>query len=85
MAIVSKGDLRRFATPTPTHTVTANGATTVNVSHPQITAGSFVDFELLTVGGTPAGKPYLFTKTPGTGFGFRAAAGDTSQYIYRVT
>jgi len=85
MAIVSKGDLRRFAAPTATHTVTATGATTVNVAYPSITAGSFVDFSLLTVGGTIAGAPYLFTKTPGVGFGFRAGASDTSQYIFRVT
>lgn len=85
MAIVSKGDLRRFAAPQTLHTVVSNGATTVNVAYPQITQGSFVDFTLFTVGGTPAGHPYLITKTPGVGFGFRVAAGDTSTYLFRVT
>jgi hypothetical protein len=84
MAVTSKGDLGRFSANTQGHTFVATGATTVNVAYPQLTANSVVLIELLTVGGTPAAKPYLITKTPGTGFGVRAAAGDTSTYLYRV-
>jgi thiamine pyrophosphate-dependent acetolactate synthase large subunit-like protein len=65
-------------------TVTANGATTVNVANTAMTADSVVVFTLKTVGGTPAGSPYLFTTTPGTGFGVRAVAGDTSVYNYVI-
>jgi hypothetical protein len=63
-------------------TFTANGATSVVVADKSITSRSCIVFTLKTVGGTPAGSPYLFAVTPGTGFTVRAVAGDTSIYNY---
>ena len=82
--LTSKGDLGRFGKDGIDHTFTATGATTVNIAYPNITDDSVVLFALKTVGGTVAGTPYLFTKTPGTGFGVRTSASDTSVYIFRV-
>lgn len=65
-------------------TATANGATTVTVSTTAFGANSTVIFGLKTVGGTILGAPYMFTATPGTSFGFRAGASDTSVYNWVI-
>lgn len=65
-------------------TFTANGASSVTVVNANLTANSVIVFGLKTVGGTPAGYPYQFTVTPGTGFTVRAVAGDTSVYNYWI-
>lgn len=65
-------------------TFTANGATSVVVNNTSITANSVVIPSVKTVGGTPAGAPYVFAKTPGTSFTMKAAAGDTSVYNYII-
>ena len=65
-------------------TFTANGATAVTVAAAALTTGSSVVITLKTVGGTPAGAPYLATVTPGTGFTVKAVAGDTSVYNYEI-
>jgi hypothetical protein len=65
-------------------TFTANGATAVVVADTNITANSVVMFGLKTVGGTPAGAPFMSAVTPGTGFSVKAAAGDTSVYNYLI-
>lgn len=65
-------------------TFTATGATTVNVPVPAFSGNCVVTFALKTVGGTILGQPYMFTATPGTGFGVRAGASDTSIYNYTV-
>jgi hypothetical protein len=62
----------------------ATGATAVVVLDANITANSVVIFTLKTVGGTPAGAPYLSAVTAGTGFSFKAVAGDTSTYNYVI-
>lgn len=67
-----------------TGTVTANGSTAVAVSDTKITANSTVIFTLKTVGGTPAGAPYLSAVTAGSGFSVKAAVGDTSVYNYQI-
>jgi hypothetical protein len=43
-----------------------------------------VAMSLKTVGGTPAGAPYIFAKTNGTSFTVRAPAGDTSVYNWVI-
>lgn len=65
-------------------TVTANGSTAVAVSNTSITANSTVIFTLKTVGGTPAGAPYLSAVSAGSGFSVKAAVGDTSVYNYVI-
>jgi len=65
-------------------TFTANGATAVVVPATQVTANSQVNITLKTVGGTPAGAPFLSAITPGTGFSVKSVAGDTSVYNYAV-
>jgi hypothetical protein len=65
-------------------TFTANGTTSVVVNTTRITADSVVAITLKTVGGTPAGAPYLFAVTPGTSFTVRSVSGDTSVYNYKV-
>ena len=65
-------------------TVVATSATTKDVAVPAIELTSVVQFSLNTVGGTILGAPYEFTRTAGTGFGFRAGAADTSTYNYIV-
>lgn len=65
-------------------TFTANGASAVTVADPTVTANTMVITGLKTVGGTPAGAPFMATVTPGTGFTIKAAAGDTSIYNYGI-
>lgn len=65
-------------------TFTANGATAVVVAETNVTANSTFSFGLKTVGGTPAGAPFLSAVTAGTGFSVKVAAGDTSVYNYSV-
>lgn len=69
---------------TQTGTVTANGTTAVAVSNTAVTANSVIVFTLKTVGGTPAGAPYLSAITAASGFSIKAAAGDTSVYNYKI-
>ena len=68
-----------------TGTFTANGATAVVVADANVYAGCQIAITLLTVGGTPAGAPFLSAITPGTGFSVKAVAGDTSIYQYRIS
>lgn len=65
-------------------TVTANGATAVTVADAAMAITDFVDFSLNTIGGTPAGAPYLSALTAGTSFACKAVAGDTSVYNYMI-
>jgi len=68
----------------PNGTFVANGATAVVVADTRLTANSVIVFTMKTVGGTPAGAPFLSAATPGTGFSVKAAAGDTSTYNYII-
>lgn len=65
-------------------TFTANGSTAVVVSNTTVTADSVIVITLKTVGGTPAGAPYLSAITASTGFSVKAAVGDTSVYNYAI-
>lgn len=70
-------------------TFTANGSTAVVVNPlVQIGPGSQIVITLKTVGGTPAGAPYLSALTTGAvgtaTFSVKAAVGDTSVYNYSV-
>jgi hypothetical protein len=70
-------------------TFTANGTTAVVVtSSVPIGANSQILITVKTVGGTPAGAPYLSAITTGAvgtaTFSVKAAAGDTSVYNYTI-
>lgn len=65
-------------------TFVANGATPVVVANTAITANSAVIFGLKTIGGTPAGAPFMTAVTAATGFSVAAVAGDTSTYNYKI-
>jgi hypothetical protein len=69
---------------TASGTFVANGATAVVVADTNVTANSVINFGLKTVGGTPAGAPFLSAVTAGTGFSVKVAAGDTSTYNYQI-
>jgi hypothetical protein len=71
------GDIKRYIQGQ----VTANGTSEVTITVPNIEATSVVVVSLNTVGGTPAGAPYVSTKNVSTNtIGIKAAAGDTSVY-----
>lgn len=65
-------------------TFTANGATAVTVTDSRITANSVVLIGLKTIGGTPAGAPFMSAVTAGTSFQVKSVAGDTSVYNYMI-
>ncbi len=67
-------------------TFTANGTSAVTVADAGVSATSLILMSLNTVGGTPAGQPYVATLTAGTGYTVKAAAGDTSVYnVWRIS
>lgn len=75
-----------MSTPNPqTGTVVANGASAVVVANTAVSPNSQITFTAKTIGGTPAGAPFLSAITAGTGFSVKAAAGDTSTYNYAIT
>jgi len=79
-------------------TFTANGATAVVVSSVPVGPNMTIEFGLKTVGGTPAGAPYLSAVTLSTAgspgpegspgyngsISIKAAADDTSVYNIRI-
>lgn len=66
-------------------TFVANGASSVTVVEPNITADSVIVITLKTVGGTVSPTvPSIPTITAGTGFTVVGTASDTSTYNYRV-
>lgn len=71
------GELKRYIQGQ----ITANGSTEVTLNVTTLEADSIVLFSLNTVGGTPAGAPYVSTKNTTTKtIGVEAAVGDTSVY-----
>lgn len=61
--------------------VTANGTSEVTLSVPVLEADSVVVLSLNTVGGTPAGAPYISSKDTTTNtIGVKSVSGDTSVY-----
>jgi len=69
------GDIKRYIQGQ----VTLNGTSEVTLTVPTLEADSVVILSLNTVGGTPAGAPYVSTKNTSTKtIGIKAAAGDTS-------
>lgn len=71
--------------PVSSGTLIANGATAVVVNDADIKATSLVQFSLNTIGGTPAGAPFLSALVAGTSFSAKAVAGDTSTYNYVIS
>lgn len=78
------GNFAQITGSTFSGTFTANGATAVVVASANILATDTVVMSLNTVGGTPAGAPFLSAITAGTGFQVKAVAGDTSVYNYKI-
>lgn len=69
------GDIKRYIQGQ----VTLSGTSEVTLTVPTLEADSVVILSLNTVGGTPAGAPYVSTKNTSTKtIGIKAAAGDTS-------
>lgn len=61
--------------------ITATGATEATLTVNTLDADSIVLFSLNTVGGTPAGAPYISSKNTTTNtIGMKVAGGDTSVY-----
>ena len=79
MSILRRAEVNRLA-----GTFTANQTTEVVVADVAINEDSVVLISLNTVGGTPAGQPFLSSRTVGTSFGVKAATGDTSVYNYVI-
>jgi len=74
---VAPGEIKRYIAGQ----ITANETSEVTLSVGTLRADSIVLFSLNTVGGTPAGAPYVSTKNLTTKtIGMKAAAGDTSVY-----
>lgn len=82
--LAATGNRIQYKTGTTCGTFTANGATSVVVNTTAASDTMIVVMSLKTVGGTPAGAPYIFARTPGTSFSVRAAAGDTSVYNWAI-
>ena len=80
----ASGNRIQYKTGTTCGTFTANGATSVVVNTTAASDTMIVVMSLRTVGGTPAGAPYIFAKTNGTSFTVRAVAGDTSVYNWAI-
>ena len=84
ISFTATGNHIKYKTGTTAGTFTANGATSVVVNTTAASDTMIVVMSLRTVGGTPAGAPYVFAKTNGTSFSVRAAAGDTSVYNWAI-
>jgi hypothetical protein len=65
-------------------TVTTNGATPVLVTNISARTLSLVQFQLVTVGGTP-GPVHVSSIVSGTSFSAVSTAGDTSTYAYTLS
>ncbi|MFO0201734.1 MAG: hypothetical protein ACK528_01240 [Alphaproteobacteria bacterium] len=84
ISFTATGNHIKYKTGTTAGTFTANGATSVVVNTTAASDTMIVVMSLRTVGGTPAGAPYVFAKTNGTSFSVRAVAGDTSVYNWAI-
>lgn len=84
ISFTTSGNHIKYKTGTTAGTFTANGATSVVVTTTAASDTMIVVMSLRTVGGTPAGAPYIFAKTNGTSFSVRAVAGDTSVYNWAI-
>lgn len=75
---LSTGEIKRYKVGE----ITANGTTEVTLTIPNLKLGALIVVGLNTVGGTPAGQPYVSSFDPATTnvVGFKAGAGDTSVY-----
>lgn len=78
------GNRLAYKTGTTCGTFTANGATAVVVNTAAASTTMIVVMSVKTVGGTPAGAPYLSAISAGVSFSVKAAAGDTSVYNWAI-
>lgn len=77
MTNVTQGSIKRYSDLK----VTANGTTAVSFTVQGLKTDSVILYSLNTVGGTPAGAPYTFSKNVTTGVvQMKSVAGDTSIY-----
>lgn len=80
----ASGNRLAYKTGTTCGTFTANGATAVTVTTTAASTTMIVVMSAKTIGGTPAGAPYISAITAGTSFQVKAAAGDTSVYNWAI-
>jgi len=64
-------------------TFVANGVAEITINYRNSRDGIVISTSLSTVGGVPAGSPYMSAKVNGTSFGMKAIAGDTSIYSWK--
>ena len=75
--MLTSGDFKRYIQGQ----ITANETTEVTLTVGALEEDSVVLFSINTVGGTPAGAPYVSSKDTSTNtVGMKAATGDTSVY-----
>ncbi len=65
-------------------TGTLNGATEVTIGTTKVTANSRIFLAIQAPGGTPLGVIYVSSRVPGTGFGVKGAATDTSDFAWWI-
>lgn len=63
---------------------TLNGSTEVTISTTKVTANSRIIYSFQAVGGTPLGVIYTSARVPGTSFGVKGAATDTSVFAWVI-
>lgn len=80
----ASGNRLQYKTGTTCGTFTATGATAVTVTTAAASTTMIVVMSVKTVGGTPAGAPYISAITAGTSFQVKAVAGDTSVYNWAI-
>jgi hypothetical protein len=64
--------------------LTLDGATAVTVATAAVTASSRIFLTIQAPGGTPAGIAYVSSRTAGTSFAVKGAAGDTSTVAWMI-
>lgn len=82
--MTASGNRLQYKTGTTCGTFTANGATAVTVTTAAASTTMIVVMSARTIGGTPAGAPYVSAITAGTSFQVKAVAGDTSVYNWAI-
>lgn len=82
--LAATGNRIQYKTGTTCGQFTANGATNVVVNTTAASATMIVIMSAASVGGTPAGAPYIAARSPGVSFTVKAAAGDTSVYNWAI-
>lgn len=78
------GNRLAYKTGTTCGTFTATGTTAVVVNTTAASATMIVVMSVKTVGGTPAGAPYISAISAGGSFSVKTAVGDSSIYNWAI-